>query len=68
MGDCHYPISRKFIGEVNWVELAIDLDHLISPKLRSYFLMAKQYSYLSEAFTGRLLGKEVGDEYNSFPV
>jgi arylsulfatase len=42
-----YPVSRKFNGEVNWVELAIDkdaidLDHLISPEERFNLLMAKQ--------------------------
>jgi arylsulfatase len=41
-----YPACRKFSGEVNWVELAIDkdaidLDHLISPEERFNLLMAK---------------------------
>jgi arylsulfatase len=37
----------KFIGEVNWAEMAIDkdavdLDHLISPEERFNLAMAKQ--------------------------
>jgi hypothetical protein len=42
-----YPPNRKFSGEVNWVEIAIDkdaidLDHLITPEERFTIAMARQ--------------------------
>ncbi len=42
-----YPAEKKFSGEVNWVEIAIDeaaidLDHLITPEERLRLVMALQ--------------------------
>ncbi len=42
-----YPARKKFSGEVNWVEIALDedakdADHLISPEERMRVAMAIQ--------------------------
>ena len=42
-----YPANRKFNGEVNWLEIAIDeaaedFDHLITPEERYHIAMARQ--------------------------